>query len=61
MFLARNAAENSASAQLDPGGKCVVTALDYVPDVCVETAAGQPILDASPLVGNRLFGESGVG
>lgn len=48
--------------KMEANGKCVVvTALDYGPDVCVETAAGQPILDASPLVGKHLFGESGVG
>ena len=48
--------------KIEANGKCVVvTALDYGPDVCVENAAGQPILDASPLVGKHLFGESGVG
>jgi len=48
--------------RLEANGKCaIVTALDYGPDVCVETAAGAPILDASPLVGKHLFGESGVG
>ena len=39
----------------------VVTALDYGPDVCVETAAGAPIIDVSPLVGKELFGEAGLG
>jgi hypothetical protein len=48
--------------KMEANGKCVVvTALDYGPDICVENAAGQPILDASPLVGKHLFGESGVG
>ncbi len=48
--------------RVEANGKCaVVTALDYGPDVCVETAGGAPILDASPLVGKHLFGESGVG
>jgi hypothetical protein len=48
--------------RMEANGKCVVvTALDYGPDVCVENAAGKPILDASPLVGKHLFGESGVG
>ncbi|MFT3693485.1 MAG: hypothetical protein QM831_10125 [Kofleriaceae bacterium] len=43
-------------------GKCVVVnALDYGPDVCVENAAGGPILDASPVVSKYLFGSSSAG
>jgi hypothetical protein len=48
--------------RIEANGKCVVvTALDYGPDVCVENAAGAPIIDVSPLVGRELFGESGLG
>ena len=43
-------------------GKCVVVATDdYGPDVCVEAAAGMPILDASPLVAEHLFGTDSAG
>jgi hypothetical protein len=48
--------------RIEANGKCVVVAaLDYGPDVCVENAAGAPIIDASPLVGKELFGEAGLG
>jgi hypothetical protein len=48
--------------QVEANGKCVVAeAEDYGPDICVENAAGGPILDASPLVGQALFGESDLG
>jgi hypothetical protein len=51
-----------AKLQIEANGKCVVvSALDYGPDVCVENAAGAPIIDVSPLVGKELFGESGLG
>src|SRR5450432_1929065 len=40
-----------AHVQVEAKGKCVVVQTDdYGPDVCVENAAGAPILDASPLV-----------
>jgi hypothetical protein len=43
-------------------GKCaVVEAQDYGPDVCVENAAGMPILDVSPKVSRLLFNEAGAG
>src|SRR5262245_40911928 len=51
-----------AHLQMEANGKCVVVqALDYGPDVCVETAAGKPVLDASPLVSKHLFGEAEAG
>ncbi len=51
-----------AKLKIEANGMCaVVTALDYGPDVCVETAAGAPIIDVSPLVGKELFGEAGLG
>jgi hypothetical protein len=43
-------------------GRCVVAETDdYGPDVCVENAAGKPIVDASPLVAHYLFGASSAG
>jgi hypothetical protein len=43
-------------------GKCVVAQTDdYGPDVCVENAAGLPIIDVSPRVTRELFGMSGAG
>ncbi len=51
-----------AHLKVEANGKCVVVqADDYGPDVCVENAAGGPILDASPLVGQALFGSSSAG
>jgi hypothetical protein len=51
-----------AHLRVEANGKCVVVqAADYGPDVCVETAAGMPILDASPLVGKALFGAADLG
>ena len=48
--------------KIEANGKCVVvTALDYGPDVCVENAAGMPIMDVSPKVSKELFGEAGAG
>jgi hypothetical protein len=51
-----------ARVRITAGGKCVVAQTDdYGPDVCVEKAAGIPVMDASPLVGKVLFGTSGLG
>jgi hypothetical protein len=51
-----------AKLRIEANGKCaVVAALDYGPDVCVERAAGMPIIDASPLVSKELFGTSSAG
>jgi hypothetical protein len=51
-----------AHIQIEANGNCVVAETDdYGPDECVETAAGGPIIDASPLVAEALFGVSGAG
>ena len=51
-----------ARIQIEANGNCVVAATDdYGPDVCVEAAAGRPIIDASPLVAKHLFGVSSAG
>jgi hypothetical protein len=51
-----------AHLQVTANGKCaVVEAQDYGPDVCVENAAGMPILDVSPKVSRLLFNEAGAG
>jgi hypothetical protein len=51
-----------AHVAVEANGKCVVVATDdYGPDLCVERRAGGPILDASPLVSQYLFGERGAG
>ena len=51
-----------AHVRLTTATKCVVAeADDYGPDVCVETAAGGPIIDASPKVAKALFGVSAAG
>ena len=51
-----------AHLQVEANGKCVVVeADDYGPDTCVEDAAQMPILDASPVVAEYLFGDSGLG
>ncbi len=43
-------------------GKCVVLdAMDYGPDVCVETAAHSPILDVSPAAAKVLYNSSSAG
>jgi hypothetical protein len=48
--------------RITANGKCVVAQTDdYGPDVCVEKAAGMPVMDASPLVGKALFGQSALG
>jgi hypothetical protein len=51
-----------AHIQITANGKCVVAKTDdYGPDVCVERAAGRPIIDASPLVSEHLFGTQSAG
>jgi hypothetical protein len=48
--------------QITANGNCVVAETDdYGPDVCVEDAAGGPIIDASPLVAKALFGSASAG
>ena len=48
--------------QIEANGKCVVAETDdYGPDECVEQAAGKPIIDASPLVSEYLFGTKSAG
>lgn len=48
--------------KVEANGKCVVLQTDdYGPDVCVENAAGMPIIDVSPLASRALFGVSGAG
>lgn len=47
---------------ISANGKCVVAQTDdYGPDVCVEKAAGYPVMDVSPLVAKHLFGGSSYG
>ena len=51
-----------SKVKVEANGKCVVVVTDdYGPDVCVENAAGKPILDVSPQVSRALFGEAGAG
>ena len=51
-----------AHLRVEGNGRCVVVeADDYGPDVCVENAAGAPILDASPLVAQALFDVGSAG
>lgn len=51
-----------ARIQIEANGKCVVAETDdYGPDECVEAAAGKPIIDASPLVSEHLFGTESAG
>jgi hypothetical protein len=51
-----------AHIQIEANGKCVVAETDdYGPDACVEAAAGKPIIDASPLVSEHLFGAKSAG
>lgn len=48
--------------QIEANGKCVVAQTDdYGPNVCVENAAHMPIIDASPLVSEHLFGVQSAG
>jgi hypothetical protein len=51
-----------AHVEIRANGRCVVAQTDdYGPDVCVENAAGAPIIDVSPQVARDLFGTSGFG
>ena len=51
-----------AHIQIEANGKCVVAQTDdYGPNVCVENAAHMPIIDASPLVSEHLFGVKSAG
>lgn len=51
-----------AKLQVEANGQCVVLqAMDYGPDVCVEAAAGGPILDMSPAASKILWNVSGAG
>jgi hypothetical protein len=51
-----------ARIKVQANGKCVVLKTDdYGPDVCVENAAGRPIIDVSPLASKHLFGVAGAG
>jgi hypothetical protein len=51
-----------ARIRIEANAKCVVAETDdYGPDVCVEKAAGIPIIDASPLVSKHLFGTKSAG
>lgn len=51
-----------AHVKVQANGKCVVLKTDdYGPDVCVENAAGMPIIDVSPRAARELFGVSGAG
>ncbi len=51
-----------AHIRIEANGRCVVAETDdYGPDVCVENAAGRPIIDASPLVSEHLFGTKSAG
>ena len=51
-----------AKLQVEANGNCVVVeAEDYGPDVCVEAAAGMPVLDMSPSAAKALYGVSGAG
>lgn len=51
-----------AHLQVEANGNCVVLeAMDYGPDVCVEAAAGGPILDMSPAGAEVLWNTSSAG
>jgi hypothetical protein len=51
-----------AHIQIEGNGRCVVAETDdYGPATWVETDAGGPIIDASPLVAQALFGVGGSG
>ena len=43
------------------GRWCVAQVADVGPNICVEHAAGRPIIDASPVISRELFGTSGAG
>jgi hypothetical protein len=51
-----------AHVQVEANGVCVVLATqDYGPDVCVEAAAHDPVMDLSPRAAKLLYGVSGAG
>ncbi len=51
-----------AHVRLTTPTRCVVVETDdYGPDVCVENAAGRPIIDVSPKAARALFGVSAAG
>jgi hypothetical protein len=51
-----------AHVRMTSATSCVVVETDdYGPDVCVENAAGLPIMDVSPLAASALFGVSHAG
>jgi hypothetical protein len=43
------------------GRGCVAQVADVGPNICVEQAAGRPVIDASPLVARALFGTDSLG
>lgn len=43
------------------GRWCVAQVADVGPNICVERAAGRPIIDASPIVTRELYGRSAIG
>jgi len=43
------------------GRWCVAEVADVGPNICVERAAGKPIIDASPVITRELFGRSSAG
>lgn len=43
------------------GRSVVAIVADYGPNICVEQAAGKPVLDASPMVSRHLFGSDSSG
>lgn len=43
------------------GRWCVAQVADVGPNICVEQAAGKPIIDASPVLTRELYNRSGVG
>lgn len=43
------------------GQSCIAQVADIGPNVCVEQAAGMPVIDASPVVAQYLFGTPSLG
>jgi len=43
------------------GRSVVAKVVDHGPNICVEQAAGKPVIDASPMVARHLFGVGGAG
>lgn len=43
------------------GRWCVAKVADVGPNICVEQAAGLPVIDASPAIAHHLFGVGGIG